>query len=127
MTVPRHHPALRVHGALSRGVFAVTVLVSLAVLFAPPSGVPVSPPGVDKLIHFALFAVLAGTGRWAGIRRGVLTTVLIVYAAGSELVQGTALVGRDASVADLVADSAGVVVGMLLWQLVAARWSRTAR
>ena len=29
------HPALSVHGALARGAFAVVVLVSLAVLFAP--------------------------------------------------------------------------------------------
>ena len=38
--------ALRVHGALSRGVFAVTVLISLAVLFTPGSDVPTAPPGI---------------------------------------------------------------------------------
>jgi hypothetical protein len=116
--------ALREHGALARGVFAVAVLVSLAVLFAPPSDVPSSPPGVDKLVHFSLFAVLALTGRWAGVGRGVLAGVLVLYAAASELVQGTDLVDRDASVADLVADSAGVLAGLLLWQLVAARRGR---
>jgi hypothetical protein len=41
------HPSLQVHGALARGAFAVAVLVSLAVLFAPASDVPPSPPGVD--------------------------------------------------------------------------------
>jgi VanZ family protein len=110
---------------MARGTFAVAVLVSLAVLFAPPSDVPSSPPGVDKLVHFSLFAVLALTGRWAGIGRGVLAGLLVVYAAGSELLQGTDLVGRDASVADLVADSAGVVAGLLLWRLTASR--RTSR
>jgi len=111
----------RQHGALARGVFAVAVLVSLAVLFAPPSDVPASPPGVDKVVHFSLFAVLALTGRWAGVRRGVLAVLLVVYAAGSEVLQGTDLVSRDASVADLLADSAGVLAGLLLWQLVATR------
>ena len=117
----------REHGALARGAFAVAVLVSLAVLFAPPSDVPSSPPGVDKVVHFTLFAVLAVTGRWAGVRRGVLAGVLVLYAAVSEVLQGTDLVDRDASVADLVADSAGVVVGLLLWQLLARRAGSPAR
>jgi uncharacterized protein YfiM (DUF2279 family) len=118
---------LREHGALARGAFAVSVLVSFAVLFAPPSDVPASPPGVDKLIHFTLFAVLAATGRWAGIGRGALATGLVLYAGGSELLQGTDLVDRDASVGDLLADSAGVVAGLLLWRLLAARRDRSRR
>ena len=116
---------LREHGALARGAFAVAVLVSLAVLFAPPSDVPASPPGVDKVVHFSLFAVLALTGRWAGVRRGVLAGMLVLYAAGSELLQGTDLVNRDASVADLLADAAGVLGGLLLWRLIAARSDRS--
>ncbi len=112
---------LREHGALARGAFAVAVLVSLAVLFAPPSDVPSSPPGVDKLVHLSLFAVLAVTGRWAGVRQPVLAVVLVLYAGGSELLQGTDLVDRDASVSDLLADSAGVVAGVLGWRLLAAR------
>jgi hypothetical protein len=98
--------------------------VSLAVLFAPPSDVPSSPPGVDKLVHLTLFAVLALTGRWAGIGRGVLSVALVLYAAVSELLQGTDLVDRDASTGDLVADSAGVLAGLLLWRLLAARGVR---
>jgi hypothetical protein len=109
------------HGALARGVFAVAALVSVAVLFAPPSDVPASPPGVDKIVHFSLFAVLAVTGRWAGVGRGALAGLLVLYGAASELLQGTDLVGRDASVGDLVADSLGVVVGLLLWGSVAFR------
>jgi hypothetical protein len=111
---------LREHGALARGAFAVAVLISLAVLFAPPSDVPSSPPGVDKIVHLSLFAALALTGRWAGVRRGVLAGLLVLYAAVSELLQGTDLVDRDASVGDLVADSAGVVAGLLLWRLLAS-------
>ena len=112
---------LREHGALARGAFAVAVLVSLAVLFAPPSDIPASPAGVDKVVHFSLFAVLALTGRWAGVRRGVLAVLLVVYAAGSEVLQGTDLVNRDASAADLLADGAGVLAGLLLWQLISTR------
>jgi hypothetical protein len=112
------------HGALSRGAFAVAVLVSLAVLFTPADGVPFAPPGVDKVIHFGLFAVLALTGRWAGIGRGVLATVLVGYAAISEVLQGVTALGRSASVADWVADAAGIVAGLVLWQAFEARRDR---
>jgi hypothetical protein len=114
--------ALQVHGPLSRGAFAVAVLVSLAVLFAPAEDVPVAPPGVDKLVHGALFLVLALSGRWAGVRRVVLAPVLILYAAVSEVLQG--MVGRDAAVGDWVADVVGVLLGLLAWQAFAARRAR---
>jgi hypothetical protein len=112
------------HSPLSRGAFAVAVLVSLAVLFAPPSDVPGSPPGVDKVVHLSLFLVLALTGRWAGLPRGALAGGLVLYAAGSEVVQGLDVVGRDASVADGVADVIGVLAGLLLWQLARRGRSR---
>ena len=115
------------HGALSRGAFAVAVLVSLAVLFAPPSDVPSSPPGVDKLVHLGLFLLLALTGRWAGIRRGVLGGVLVAYAALSEVVQGLDVVGRDASVADWCADVLGVAAGLLLWAALSRSGRSAAR
>jgi hypothetical protein len=57
--VPSVRAALQAHGPLSRGAFAVAVLVSLAVLFAPADEVPFAPPGVDKIVHGALFAALA--------------------------------------------------------------------
>src|SRR3712207_9066313 len=92
----RPHPVLAVHGALSRGVFAVVVLVSLAVLFAPADDVPAAPPGVDKLVHLLLFAALAVSGRWAGVRAGALAVLLTGYAAVSEVVPGGSSLGRAA-------------------------------
>jgi len=113
--MPGRQPAVAVHGALARGVFTVVVLVSLAVLFAPADGVPSSPPGVDKAVHLLLFAALAVSGRWAGARAGVLGVVLVGYAALSEVVQAAPALGRSASVADGVADVAGVLAGLLGW------------
>jgi VanZ family protein len=113
--------ALQVHGPLSRGAFAVAVLVSLAVLFAPASDVPSAPPGVDKVIHVAVFTALAVTGRWAGVGRSVLAVLLVVYAAVSELVQGLSPLERTASVADWVADVVGLLLGLALWALLARR------
>ena len=112
-------PSLLVHGPLSRAAFALAVLVSLAVLFAPSADVPASPPGVDKLVHATLFGALALTGRWAGLARGVLVPVLVFYAAASEVIQG--LIGRDAAVGDLLADVVGVLLGLLVWQWLARR------
>ena len=117
----RPHTALAVHGALSRGAFAVAVLVSLAVLFAPADDVPASPPGVDKVVHLLLFAALALTGRWAGARAGALGVLLVVYAAVSEVVQGFSALERSASVADWVADTVGVLAGLLAWAWAARR------
>ncbi len=118
--------ALRVHGALSRGTFAVVVLVSMAILFAPASDVPAAPPGVDKLVHTALFAALALSGRWAGIGRVVLAVLLVSYAAVSEVLQGVTALGRSASGADWLADVAGVLLGLMLWELIRGRAARSS-
>jgi hypothetical protein len=114
--------ALQAHSRVSRGAFAVAVLVSLVVLFAPADDVPFAPPGVDKLVHASLFAALALTGRWAGLGRTVLVPVLVLYAAGSEVLQG--IIGRDAAVGDWVADVVGVLLGLLIWQLASDRRTR---
>ncbi len=115
------HPAPTVHGTLARSVFALLLLLSLAVLFAPASDVPLAPPGVDKVVHAVLFAALAASGRWAGIGSRVLAPLLIGYAALSEALQGLAVVGRSVSLADWVADVVGVLVGLALWASAARR------
>ena len=93
----------------------MTVLVSLAVLFTPGDGVPTAPPGVDKLVHLALFAALAVTGRWAGVRAPVLAVLLAAYALLSEVVQALAPLQRSGSPADGLADVLGVALGLLAW------------
>jgi hypothetical protein len=109
------------HGPLARGVFAVAVLVSLAVLFMPGADVPSAPPGADKVVHVCLFAVLAVTGGWAGIGRGALARLLVLYATVSELIQGIPALHRDASVGDWVADVCGGLLGLLVWALLRRR------
>ena len=106
---------------MARVAFGVAVLVSLTVLFAPGSDVPSAPPGVDKLVHALLFAVLALTGLWARIRRPVLAGLLVGYAALSEVVQGVAPLARSASVGDVLADVVGLLLGLLVWQWLARR------
>ena len=115
-------PALQVHGPVSRGAFAVVVLISLGVLFAPASDVPGAPPGVDKIVHATLFAALALSGRWVGIGRTALAPALVLYAAVSEVLQG--MIGRDAAVGDWAADVVGLLLGLLIWQLTSDRRTR---
>jgi VanZ family protein len=99
--------------------FATVVLVSLVVLFAPQSATPSTlPPGTDKVIHMALFAALAGTGRRAGLPVVGLAIGLVTYAVGSEVLQGALPIGRSPDAVDAVVDTVGIAVG-----LIAARWS----
>jgi hypothetical protein len=118
--------ALQVHGSLSRGVFAVVVLVSFAVLFAPGSDVPSAPPGVDKLVHGALFAALALAGRWAGCGAVPLGGLLVGYAVVSELIQGFTPLARSASVVDGLADVVGILIGLAAWTALSRRVTPTA-
>jgi hypothetical protein len=111
----------RVDRRLGRWVFAGAVAVSMVVLFTPAGGVPGAAPGVDKVVHAVVFLALAATGRWAGIRAGVLAPVLVAYAAGSEVVQGWEPIGRTSSVADWLADVAGLVAGLVLWAGLSGR------
>ncbi len=106
---------------LRRAAFALALLVSAVVLFLPASGVPSAPPGTDKLVHLLVFAALAFTGRWAGVRPVPLGLGLLVYAGLSEVVQGTAPLGRSASLADGAFDVTGVVLGLLAWGWTARR------
>ena len=114
-------PASRIRGVLPAVAFGLALLVSVAVLFTPASGVPTAPPGTDKVVHLLVFAALASTGRWAGVARLPLAVGLVGYAAVSEVVQGTTSLGRSASVADVLADLAGVGLGLLAWEWSARR------
>jgi VanZ family protein len=100
--------------------FGMAVAVSLVVLFMPESGVPPAIPGTDKLVHLSLFAALAGTGVLGGSRRRWLVPALLAYAVSSEFIQSIDLLGRSASVTDVIADTLGVGFGLLL----ALRWAR---
>ncbi|WP_409331529.1 VanZ family protein [Trujillonella humicola] len=111
--------ALAVHGTLSRGVLAVTFLVSLAVLFTPGDDVPPAFFGVDKVVHVVLFAALAVAGRWAGVPARLLALLLTGYALVSEVVQALAPLDRSGSVGDWLADVLGVALGLLAWAGIA--------
>lgn len=78
----------------------------------PPSGVPSSPPGTDKVVHVGLFAALFVTGVAARIPWRALAPALVLYAAISEVIQSA--LGRSADLTDVIADVAGIVLGALI-------------
>ncbi|MBB5155792.1 VanZ family protein [Saccharopolyspora phatthalungensis] len=97
--------------------FGIAALASLVILFMPESGVPTAPPGTDKVVHFVLFATLAGTGRIAGFPTSRLLPGLVGYAAASEVLQGLLPLGRSCELTDGLVDMAGAAVG---WAIIAA-------
>ncbi|MEU5850207.1 VanZ family protein [Saccharopolyspora shandongensis] len=102
---------------LTRIPFGVAALASLLILFMPASGVPTAPPGTDKVVHLALFAALAATGRIAGFPTSRLLPALVGYAIASEIMQGLLPIGRSCEVTDGLVDVAGAAAG---WALISA-------
>lgn len=100
-----------------RALAAVLLLAGLAWSLrplAPNEGPENWFPNADKLHHLWFFAVLWWLGLRTGLLRGwTLGLVLFFYGVGIELAQGLT-VTRSASVDDVVADMAGVLLGVAL-------------
>jgi VanZ family protein len=91
-------------------------VASVLVLFAPSGGAAPSVPGLDKAVHLALFAFLAGTTRWRfGADLRPLGAVA-GYALASEVLQGALLRDRSGDPYDVVADVLGAVLGWVVAQ-----------
>jgi VanZ family protein len=88
------------------------LLVSVVVLFAPASGLPTALSGADKLVHLALFTLLAVAARFAGTAALAVLALLAAYAALSEVLQALLPIGRDGNVSDGLGDVAGVLLGV---------------
>jgi VanZ family protein len=91
--------------------FVAVVLLSLVVLFAPRAPSEHAIPNLDKVVHAALFALLAATTWWrfAAHRAGLVA--VLIYGAASEVIQWRALAHRDGDIRDAAADAAGAILG----------------
>jgi hypothetical protein len=97
--------------------------VHLAVLYAPDTGGAPTFPGIDKVVHVATFASVALAGLRAGLPARWWVPVVAAHAVVSELVQHGVLPHRSGDPADVVADLAGVGLGVLAgWWLGRASW-----
>ena len=71
--------------------------------------------GADKLVHFAYFALLWWVAvRAQGLRAWPLGLHLLCFGVGIELAQGILTATREASLGDVVADAAGLLLGAAL-------------
>ncbi|WP_413658808.1 VanZ family protein [Maricaulis sp. D1M11] len=95
-------------------VTAVVLITDLAL--QPGSATPPRIFGSDKVEHFLAFLVLTVLIRLGWPRRSLILLSIIVLSYGAliELVQGMDWVGRTSSVADFIADGAGVAAGLAL-------------
>lgn len=79
-------------------------------------------PGSDKLVHVGFFALLWFVGRGAGFAAGWrLAMALFGYGTGIEVAQALAPTMRSASLQDVAADSAGILLAWVLGQALARR------
>ena len=83
-------------------------------------------PGADKLVHGGLFLILGLFLAWGKARTGSGVSLLLFFLIGvgygalDEWHQSF-VPGRDASLGDWVADSAGVMLGLVLFSSFASR------
>jgi hypothetical protein len=102
--------------------FAAALVVNLAVLLAPDPDVPApSTPGLDKLVHVAVFAALTWTGLRLGWAARWYVPAVLAWAAVSEVVQAVVLPRRSGDPRDAVADAVGVLLAAVLHARLARR------
>lgn len=101
----------------------LALLVQLAVLYAP--SVPPVPgtqtPGLDKVVHAAVFAAVTAAALAAGLALVPVVAVGLAHAVVSELLQHLALPGRSGDPLDVLADAVGVVLGAWLARVLIRR------
>ncbi len=90
-----------------------------------------SLPGIDKVIHFAMFAFFALSSLWGFraklsnySRKDLLKALCLMVAVGitygtlTELMQHFWVEGRDGSPYDLLADTLGTIIGTTFYALL---------
>jgi VanZ family protein len=108
------------------------LLLAGAIFYASSRAIPeiIAPgPGVDKVAHFGVFALLGAlcARAFLGMRVrlawlwGALAAAL--YGVSDEIHQSF-VPSRSAEVLDAVADAAGALAGAAAWSWAAARWRR---
>lgn len=118
-TTPDAQPSVPAGAATWRAVgwiaLAVVLVGHLCALYAPgsPEPAPVDIPGLDKVVHVALFALPAFLiGRLT--RASWPLWLLLAHAPISELIQHAFIPLRTGDPLDLLADLAGVALGTWL-------------
>lgn len=96
-------------------------------LMVPGEGEPTFPPGTDKVVHAALFAVPVFLALW--LRRPWVVLLLVAHALVAEPLQGLLTTTRSPEVLDLVANLVGVLLGVVAARALPqpVRWVQESR
>ncbi len=105
-------------------MFALAILLQLVVLYAPSTPAGPAIPGLDKIVHAGVFFLPGVIGLLAGVRMRWLALVLALHAVLSELVQHAWLPLRAGDPWDVLADLAGLGLGLLVGALLRRRITR---
>lgn len=100
---------------------ALLVQVALLYLYVPTPSGAASIPHADKVVHAAIFAAPALLGVLGGLRPWLVALVLAVHAPVSEMVQHYLIPGRFGDPVDMLADWAGIGIGLVLGLWLARR------
>jgi VanZ family protein len=100
--------------------------VSLFAFLLPARSLPTGPDVSDKVEHAAIFLVLAVTGRYASYAVGRLFVGLVGYALLSEVLQAVLPIGRNGDWHDIVADTLGIVAGLVVVLVITRSLDRVA-
>lgn len=109
-------------------IAAACCVLQLAGLYRPGGYGGGGPeiPGLDKAAHVAMFALPVLFLLLAGLRRWWVVAVFALHAPVSEVIQHLWLPRRSGDGYDLVADAAGIALGVVAAALVTARKQRSA-
>ena len=82
-----------------------------------------SVPHMDKMVHLAAYAVLAGLFRlgWPNLWGGVIFLCLAIFGIGIEILQHVMALGRTGSIADTLANLAGAALALIFFHFF---WTR---
>lgn len=118
--------------AIRRRWVVLTVLalvVQMVALYSPSSGEPLfpTPPHTDKVFHAASFAVVTACVLLARLPLRVVVIAMLAHAVLSELIQWRFIESRSGDLVDLLADTVGIAVGILVARVILRRASRAGR
>ena len=102
------------------------VLVVVVVWGSLETKVPILVVSSDKLQHFATYLFLAVwfTGIVHRVRYAWVVAGLIALGASMEITQGLMHAGRTPDISDMGANTAGVILGLLLGLLLTGGWAQ---
>ena len=98
--------------------FWLLLVISAISFFSPVTAAEHVGFGMDKIVHFFLFAALAIYGiRSFPRNKGALLALLVLYTLVSEFIQGNYIPHRSFDQYDIIADIVGLAAGTIILRL----------